>query len=127
MFKFAAAVPALTELDGLNEFGGDRSMPPNEVKRVRAMLPHISHLLITLPSVAPGLHFHDLRHTGNTLASATGTSLRDLMARMGHDSPRAALIYQHATDGADRAIAAGLDLTLSPPAADSGHAVGTAS
>ena len=54
----------------------------------------------------PGLHFHDLRHTGNTLASSkTGTSLRDLMARMGHDSPRAALIYQHRTSEADRAIA----------------------
>ncbi|WP_230582452.1 hypothetical protein [Salinispora tropica] len=32
----------------------------------------------------PGLHFHDLRHTGNTLASrAPGASLRDIMARMG--------------------------------------------
>ncbi|MGW4462182.1 tyrosine-type recombinase/integrase [Micromonospora sp. NPDC004704] len=55
---------------------------------------------------APGLHFHDLRHTGNTLASrAPGASLRDLMARMGHDSPRAALIYQHASSQADQAIA----------------------
>lgn len=52
-----------------------------------------------------GLHFHDLRHTGNTLAAGAKTSLRDLMARMGHDSPRAALIYQHATSEADRAIA----------------------
>jgi len=25
---------------------------------------------------APGLHFHDLQHTGNTLAAKTGTSLR---------------------------------------------------
>ena len=58
---------------------------------------------------APGLHFHDLRHTGNTLAAQTGVSLRDLMSRMGHDSPRAALIYQHATSGADRAIADALD------------------
>jgi integrase len=56
----------------------------------------------------PGLHFHDLRHTGNTLAAATGTSLRDLMARMGHDSPDAAMIYQHATSAADRAIAKAL-------------------
>jgi len=53
----------------------------------------------------PGLHFHDLRHTGNTLAAQTGPSLRDLMARMGHDDPRAALIYQHATSEADQAIA----------------------
>jgi len=61
---------------------------------------------------APDLHFHDLRHTGNTLAAQTGTSLRDLMARMGHDSPRAALIYQHATSDADRAVAAALDALL---------------
>ncbi|HYN97201.1 MAG TPA: tyrosine-type recombinase/integrase, partial [Pilimelia sp.] len=55
---------------------------------------------------APGLHFHDLRHTGNTLASrAPGASLRDIMARMGHDNPRAALIYQHANREADQAIA----------------------
>lgn len=54
---------------------------------------------------ASGLHFHDLRHTGNTLASKTGASLRDLMTRMGHDSPRAALIYQHASIEADTAIA----------------------
>ncbi|MDU0289218.1 tyrosine-type recombinase/integrase [Saccharothrix longispora] len=57
----------------------------------------------------PHLHFHDLRHTGNTLAARTKVSTRDLMARMGHDSPRAALIYQHATNEADRELAAGLD------------------
>ena len=43
-----------------------------------------------------GLRFHDLRHTGNTLVAATGATPRELMARMGHASPRAALIYQHA-------------------------------
>ncbi|NIL59163.1 tyrosine-type recombinase/integrase [Salinispora arenicola] len=58
----------------------------------------------------PGLHFHDLRHTGNTLASrAPGASLRDIMARMGHDSPRAALIYQHANREADQGIADAID------------------
>src|SRR5689334_3069278 len=45
----------------------------------------------------PGLHFHDLRHTGNHLAAQTGASTKDLMARMGHDDMRAALIYQRAT------------------------------
>jgi len=54
------------------------------------------------------LHFHDLRHTGNTLA-APGTSLADLKARMGHDSARAAMIYQHATAEADQAIADAVD------------------
>src|SRR6185436_3766213 len=60
----------------------------------------------------PGLHFHDLRHTGNTLAAQTGASTRDLMARMGHDSPQAALIYQHATSEADRAIADALNAAV---------------
>ena len=59
---------------------------------------------------ASGLHFHDLRHTGNSLASrAPGASLRDIMARMGHDSPRAALIYQHTNREADHGIAAAID------------------
>ena len=53
----------------------------------------------------PGLHFHDLRHTGNHLAAQTGASTKDLMARMGHDDMRAALIYQRATSEADRPIA----------------------
>jgi integrase len=39
------------------------------------------------------LHFHGLRHTGNTLAATAGATLRELMDRMGHDSERAALIY----------------------------------
>jgi integrase len=53
----------------------------------------------------PTLRFHDLRHVGNTLASNTGANLRELMARMGHASPQAALIYQHSTAERDRVIA----------------------
>lgn len=53
----------------------------------------------------PDVHFHDLRHTGGTLAAATGASLKELMARLGHSSTRAALIYQHATRDRDQAIA----------------------
>jgi integrase len=51
---------------------------------------------------AEGLHFHDLRHTGNTFAASSGAGPRDLMARRGHDSERAALIYQHEARGADQ-------------------------
>ncbi|MFC0624734.1 tyrosine-type recombinase/integrase [Kribbella deserti] len=58
---------------------------------------------------AKGLHFHDLRHTGNTLAAQSGASTKDLMARMGQDSMNAAIIYQHATRQADGAIAAALN------------------
>jgi integrase len=54
------------------------------------------------------LHFHDLRHTGNTLAATAGASTKELMVRMGHANPRAALIYQHATAERDKAIAGAL-------------------
>jgi integrase len=53
----------------------------------------------------PGIHFHDLRHTGNTLTAATGATLRELMERMGHSSTRAALVYLHASNARQRAIA----------------------
>lgn len=60
----------------------------------------------------PELHFHDLRHTGNTMAAAQGATLRELMERMGHSSPRAALIYLHATRERDERIAAGMGKLL---------------
>jgi integrase len=52
-----------------------------------------------------GLHFHDLRHAGNIWAAQAGSSTKDLMARMGHDDMRAALLYQRATGDADKRIA----------------------
>lgn len=55
--------------------------------------------------VTAELHFHDLRHRGNTPASTAGASTRELMTRMGHSSSRAASIYQHVTSDRDRAIA----------------------
>lgn len=62
---------------------------------------------------APGLHFHDLRHTGNAFAAKVpGTTIRDLMGRMGHDSTRAAMIYLHGSPGADRIIADALPVEL---------------
>jgi integrase len=54
----------------------------------------------------PQIHFHDLRHTGNILTATAGASLRQLMARMGHASTRAALVYLHDTDDGQRIIAA---------------------
>jgi hypothetical protein len=55
-----------------------------------------------------GFHFHDLRHAGNHISTATGASLRELMGRMGHGTTRAALIYQHRTTERDRLIAAAM-------------------
>lgn len=54
--------------------------------------------------------FHDLRHTGQTLAAATGATLADLMRRLGHSSPAAANRYLHAVTGRDEAIAEALSL-----------------
>ncbi|MCW2661107.1 MAG: integrase [Mycobacterium sp.] len=54
----------------------------------------------------PDLRWHDLRHSGAVLAAATGASLAELMARLGHSTPHAAMRYQHAAAGRDREIAA---------------------
>lgn len=56
----------------------------------------------------PDLRFHDLRHTGAVLAAGTGATLAELMSRLGHSSPAAALRYQHASADRDRAIAEAL-------------------
>ncbi|MGQ9408943.1 tyrosine-type recombinase/integrase [Mycolicibacterium gilvum] len=51
------------------------------------------------------LRWHDLRHSGAVLAAATGATLAELMARLGHSTPQAAMRYQHAAQGRDRQIA----------------------
>ncbi|MGH3538727.1 MAG: tyrosine-type recombinase/integrase [Pseudonocardiaceae bacterium] len=53
----------------------------------------------------PDLRFHDLRHTGAVLAASTGATLAELMSRLGHSTPAAALRYQHAAQDRDRVIA----------------------
>lgn len=54
------------------------------------------------------LRFHDLRHSGAVLAAQTGATIAELMARLGHSTPQAAMRYQHAAQGRDRQIAAAL-------------------
>ena len=78
------------------------------------------------------LHFHDLRHLHLTLVASTGASLAELMARAGHVSPRAALIYQHSTPERDQLIAERLgglastrELTEELPSSDSEIAHGS--
>ncbi|TFC26880.1 site-specific integrase [Cryobacterium sp. TMT1-3] len=46
----------------------------------------------------PGYHLHDVRHAGLTLAAHAGATTRELMARGGHRTSRAALIYQHVAE-----------------------------
>ena len=51
------------------------------------------------------LRFHDLRHAAGTLAARTGATTKEIMSRLGHASPSAAMVYQHATEDRDRLIA----------------------
>ena len=53
----------------------------------------------------PDLRWHDLRHTGATLAAQAGATLAELMNRLGHTTVAAALIYQHTAAGRDTEIA----------------------
>jgi integrase len=64
----------------------------------------------------PDYHFHDLRHLAATLAAVSGATTRELMHRMGHSSSRAALIYQHATEDRDLAIAEAMSKLAGPTA-----------
>jgi len=63
----------------------------------------------------PDLRFHDLRHTGATLAAQAGATTAELQARLGHATPDAAMIYQHAARGRDQELAARLSLLARSP------------
>ena len=62
-----------------------------------------------LPALAAvgldGFYLPDLRHTGNQLTANAGANPEELMARMGHDSERAALIYLHSSRERQRGLA----------------------
>ena len=64
---------------------------------------------VWLPALATvgleGVHVHDLRHTGNQLTANAGANPKELMARMCHDSERAALIYRHSSAERQRTLA----------------------
>lgn len=55
---------------------------------------------------------YDLRHTGGTLSTRSGATLKDTMVRAGQSSEKAALIYQHSDDDRQQEVAAGLDATV---------------
>ncbi|RSX51392.1 phage integrase family protein [Bifidobacterium goeldii] len=58
----------------------------------------------------PNLRFHDLRHTGNTIAMQTGSAtLADLQARGGWTTPNMVLHYAHSSIERQHGIADALD------------------
>ena len=82
----------------------------------RALLSSEWQAARTAANAPEGLRIHDLRHHAATLtARMPGITTKELMARIGHASPRAALIYQHATEQRDREIAAYLDQAIPEP------------
>jgi integrase len=52
-----------------------------------------------------GFTWHDLRHTGQTLAMQRGATMKDLQRRAGHATQAAALGYLHGSAEQDRVIA----------------------
>ena len=57
------------------------------------------------PLGRPDLRLHDLRHSGAVLTASTGATIAELMARLGHSTPAAAMRYQHAAAGRAQVIA----------------------
>jgi integrase len=55
-----------------------------------------------------GVRVHDLRHFAGTMTALTGATLAETMARLGHSTPKAAMLYQQVASGRAEEIAAGL-------------------
>jgi integrase len=56
--------------------------------------------------------FYDLRHTGHTLSTQSGATLKDTMVRAGQSSEKAAMIYQHSDDERQQEVAGGIDVRV---------------
>ena len=114
---------------------GDVSIPPHLLPAVRA---HLTRYTDTGPEslLFPGRHgghlppstlrgawniartaggrgdlrWHDLRHVGAVLTAQTGATLVEIMGRLRHGTPNAALRYQHVAEDAGSRVAANLSL-----------------
>lgn len=60
----------------------------------------------------PDLRFHDLRHTAAQMAAKMHATVAELQARLGHATPNAAMLYQHAEADSDKRIAAKLSRAI---------------
>jgi hypothetical protein len=69
----------------------------------------------------PGIRFHDLQHAAATFAAQTGATTKELMVRIGHATPAAALRYQHAPAERDQRSPRSWSASAAPPRARSGH------
>lgn len=63
----------------------------------------------TTVGLPENFRFYDLRHTGHTLSTRSGATLKDTMVRAGQSTEKAALIYQHSDHERQKEVAGGLD------------------
>ena len=134
--RVALPGPLVKELDShlamFTDSGGDAYVftSPNGTPLERSNLRYRVWVPATKTAGLDGLRFHDLRHTAGTLAARTGATTKELMARLGHASPQAAMVYQHAAEDRDRLIAERLaamteELDLAPVVAIGGAGGGS--
>lgn len=86
-------------------------LPVTATRRAKALKP--ARATINRPDIT----WHHLRHTGATLAATAGATQAELQRRIGHSSPRAAALYQHANHTRDTWLAQQLNHLASAPAA----------
>jgi len=104
-------LPMVKEHLGRNITGGKEGLLFPAADGVSTMAPATLYRVFYRAREAagrPDLRWHDLRHTGAVLAASTGASLAELMGRLGHSTPQAAMRYQHAARGRDAEIAVAL-------------------
>jgi integrase len=63
---------------------------------------------------APQMRFHDLRHVAQVYAAEAGATLPELMARLGHATPTAAMVYLHARPDRDHVVTDALSAAMTP-------------
>lgn len=104
-------VPVLREHLATNMHGRDGLLFPAAGDPTKHLAPSALYTVFYRAREAagrPDLRWHDLRHTGAVLAAQSGATLAELMGRLGHSTPAAAMRYQHAAQGRDAQIAAAL-------------------
>jgi integrase len=84
-------------------FTAERTCHYNE----RTMRNHFADALKAV-GISKRVRIHDLRHFHGTMTAQCGATLAENMARQGHSTVRASMIYQQTVDGADASVAAKL-------------------
>jgi integrase len=100
----------------LAEFVGPEREAPL-LRTAAGTLPTRSNLSTTfvralVAAGAPQVRFHDLRHVAQVYAAEAGATLPELMARLGHATPAAALVYLHARSDRDHALTEALSTAM---------------